>query len=74
MQKTSKNENLFLYKKKQKTSFEIFRSIFKKVENEKSLANHVLCENVAIKQYKSMIAIKSRDVIKMIKMIVSRDD
>ncbi len=67
-------KKIFLYKKKQKTSFEFFRSIFERDENEKSFANYVLCENVAIRQYKSMIAIKSRDVIKMIKMIVSRDD
>ncbi len=64
----------FCIKKKQKTSSEIFPSIFKRVEDEKSLANHVLYKNVAIKRYKNMIAIKSRDVIKMIKMIVSRDD
>jgi hypothetical protein len=55
-------------------SFEIFRSIFEKVEDEKSLVNHVLCENVAIKRYINMIAIKSRDVIKMTKMIVSLND
>ncbi len=60
--------------KKQKTSSEIFRSVFEKVENEKSFANHVLCENVAIRRYKNMIAIKLRDVIKMTKMIISRDD
>ncbi len=43
---------------------------FERVENEKSLANHVSCENVAIKRYKSIIAIKSRDVTKMINMTV----
>ncbi len=64
----------FCIKKKQKTSFEIFRSIFEKIEDEKSLANHVLCQSVAIRRYRSMIAIKSRDVTKMIKMTVSRDD
>jgi hypothetical protein len=58
--------------KKSKTSSEIFRSIFERVESEKPFANHVLCENIAIKQYKSMIAIKSRDVIKMINVIVSQ--
>ncbi len=61
----------FFYKKKQKTSSEFIRSIFERVEDEKPLANHVLCENVAIRRYRSMIAIKSRDVTKMTKMTVS---
>ncbi len=64
MQETNKNENLFLYKKKQKNLIWIFWSIFERVVDEKSLANHVLCESVAIRQYRSMIAIKSRDVTK----------
>ncbi len=56
--------------KKQKSLFEIFRSIFERIKNEKLFANHVMCENVAIKRYKNMIAIKLRDVIKITKMIV----
>ncbi len=68
-------EEKFLFlQEKAKNVIWIFRSIFERVEKEKSFANHVLCENVAIRRYKSMIAIKSRDVIKMIKMIVFRDD
>ncbi len=74
MQETSMKKKFLFLQKKQKTSSEFFRSIFEKVENEKSFANHVLYENVAIRRYKSMIAIKSRDVIKMIKMIMFRDD
>ncbi len=62
---------IFFCTRKARNIIRNFRSIFEKVEDEKSFANHVLCENVTIRRYKSMIATKSRDVIKMTKMTVS---
>ncbi len=66
-------KNSFSTKKSKKRHLN-FSIDFYEVENEKSLANHVLCESVAFRRYRSMIAFKSRDVIKMTKMTMSRND
>jgi hypothetical protein len=74
VQETSKNKNLFLYKKSKKRHLRFVDRFLRELKMKKSFANHVLCENVAIKRYRNMIATKSRNVIKMTKMTVSRNN